>query len=268
MLGRWQLAGVAYRGVRRGERLSRAIMPLVDLLVPRRCANCHASLREADGNDWPGRPERWAESPRGYLCDDCLAALLDPRDRCSRCGEPGVAQPHRGCGQRVVREIAVLGGYDGDLRLAVLRSKHPSGVGLAGALGRLWTATHFDRCRDWGVDAVVPVPMHWMRRLRRGGSSVDSLADAVAVDLCLPVVHGLKRWRFTPMQNELPRADRKANVAGAFRTVGRKLAGRRVLLVDDVVTTGATLASCASVAIQGGAVAVFAAAIAKADGSA
>jgi len=191
---------------------------------------------------------------------------VDARVRCPRCGEPGQLPPHRGCRRRGFREIAVVGGYDGPLRSAVLRSKRPAGEPLARALGRVWATRHAERCREWGVEAVVPVPMHWLRRLRRGASAVDGIAAAIASELHLPLVRGLRRWKATPMQNELPREERHANVAGAFRFAGRSLAGRCILLVDDVVTTGATLVACARAAGQGGAKRVYAAAIARADG--
>jgi predicted amidophosphoribosyltransferase len=239
---------------------------LVDLLVPPTCANCLRTLPPDGEGGHASTARAGSTPPPPALCGDCLADLLDGQRRCPRCGEPGSIPPHRGCRRRGVRALAVLGGYDADLRSAVLRAKRPAGEPLARALGRLWAFRESQRCREWGVEVVVPVPMHWLRRFARGGSSVDRIAGGLAAGLRLPVVRGLRRARATPMQNQLPRDERHANVAGAFRPVGRGLAGKRVLLVDDVVTTGATLAECGRTALHAGARVVYAAVIARADG--
>ena len=90
-------------------------------------------------------------------------------------------------------------------------------------------------------------------RTRNGGASPDVCSEK------------LLRARPTRMQNELPAEERAGNVAGAFRVRGR-LDGRRILLVDDVTTTGSTLEACGAAAISAGAAAVYAAVVARADG--
>jgi ComF family protein len=112
---------------------------------------------------------------------------------------------------------------------------------------------------------LVPVPLHSRRRRRRGYNQSQLLAEELARRL--PAIdHApgrLLRTRDTPSQVGLDRVQRRANVAGAFRWEGPSLAGRPVLLVDDVATTGATLQACAEALEAGGAGRVTAVTVAR-----
>lgn len=237
----------------------------LDLLFPPRCALCHDELDAG-----PPDPVAAAVPPRSGrrdFCRLCSLALTTDVPRCERCGEPGGGRGGcRRCGlRRDERQgIVVLAAYGDRLRDAVLRSKRPGGEVVAGGLARLLLQRHGRVLRGWGVDAVVPVPMHWLRRMTRGASAAEEVARALAAPLGLPLRPLLRRWRCTRMQNELPVSERRDNVRGAFR-VRRAVAGLRVLLVDDVVTTGSTIAACRRALLDAGAAAVFTAVVARAD---
>ena len=147
--------------------------------------------------------------------------------------------------------------YSGERRLA-----RPLGKALARRWGRVGV----------GATVVVPVPVHADRERRRGYDQAALIAAEAAADLGLPCVRALERARATIAQFDLGRADRAANVAGAFRlrrperapvAAGAKISERWILLVDDVVTTGATLAACAVALEAGGALGVSAIAVAR-----
>ena len=108
-----------------------------------------------------------------------------------------------------------------------------------------------------GFDAVVPVPLHWHRRLTRGYNQAERIARPLAGSLGLPLLPALRRVRRTPPQTSLGKAERLANLRRAFR-VRRPVRGLRLLLVDDVATTGATLEATASVLKLAGAAGVTA----------
>jgi ComF family protein len=230
----------------------------LDLLYPPRCALCRTDLPLA------------ADHP---VCPACRRRLTADRPRCLRCGTPGTTDACTTCRRfpPPCAGLVVLGPYADELRELVLRAKRPAGDLIARGLGSLLADARRTTFDDWAIDLVVPVPMHWRRRLFRGTSSADDLARGLASCLGLPCRRLLRRRRPTRMQNELPVRERRGNVAGAFRPPwlwgARRLRGRRVLLVDDVTTTGSTLAACRDAAISAGAAAVYAAVVARADRS-
>jgi ComF family protein len=142
--------------------------------------------------------------------------------------------------------------------------KHGAGETLAECVGRLWAGHHADRFRAVGAAVVIPVPLHWWRRLRRGYNQAERLTAAIARQLGIDHRPGwLCRTRQTASQAQLPESTRRTNVRGAFRTsCSARLAGLSVLLVDDVLTTGSTASEAARALREGGAAAVHVAVLA------
>jgi ComF family protein len=115
------------------------------------------------------------------------------------------------------------------------------------------------------VDVIVPVPLHPARLRRRGYNQAALLARELGRRVGLPVEErALQRVRATRSQMRLSAADRRRNVQGAFRCADGRVRGRRVLLLDDVCTTGATLEACADALRAGGAESVWALTLARA----
>jgi ComF family protein len=134
---------------------------------------------------------------------------------------------------------------------------------LAGRLGRL-----LDRALpiDERYDVIVPVPLHWRRRWNRGFNQAELLAREVSRHRRIPLLNALRRSKATANQAGLTSAGRRRNIAGAFQSrAGVDLHGKRVLLIDDVFTTGATAGACARALKKAGAGTVCLLTLARAD---
>ena len=157
--------------------------------------------------------------------------------------------------------------FSGPVRAALHDLKYSGERRLARPLGQA-VARRWQRVGE-GATLVVPVPVHAERERRRGYDQAALIAAVAARELGLPCIRVLVRERATIAQFELGREERAANVAGAFRprrpeqAARAAISGRWILLVDDVVTTGATLAACAAALVAAGASGVSAIAVAR-----
>ena len=246
-----------------------------DLLFPPRCVLCRSDIPpvcdavESGVSVWDPPDASLDRTLDRTLCQACIRAVSTDVSRCLRCGEPVTAGD--GCSRCRGRRcdwdgIAVLAAYGDRLRDAVLRAKHPGGIDVCHAMATLLVRKQRNTFAAWHIDAAVPVPMHWFRRAVRGTNAADEAARLVARLLGVRFQVALSRSKATRMQNEIPVHERRGNVSSAFQA-RRSVSGKRILLVDDVVTTGATLAACRTVLVAAGASAVFVTALAKADRS-
>jgi competence protein ComFC len=115
-------------------------------------------------------------------------------------------------------------------------------------------------------DVIAPVPLFWWKRLRRGYNQANLLADVVGDECGIEVKHMLRRVKNTKTQTQLDEESRKKNVSDAFEINGAMVKDKTVLLIDDVLTTGATLNECARVLKEAGAKKVYSCVAAIAPG--
>ena len=156
-----------------------------------------------------------------------------------------------------------FGLYEGPLRQMIQLFKYSGIETLAKPLGEMLARA---LPRDERVDVIVPMPLHWRRRWQRGYNQAGLLARVLGRQTGLPVQSLLRRTQSTRAQAGLSRRERRANVAAVF-AVPRSAAvsGKHVVLVDDVLTTGATAAACARALRQAGAARVLVLTVARAD---
>lgn len=164
--------------------------------------------------------------------------------------------------------MIALGAYRDALREAVIACKQMTFAPLAMALGRLLAQKLAQELETTPLDAVTFIPSHWTRRVQRGGLPTQLIAEQIGHQLEVPVVSLLRARRRTAKQGMLEDAERRQNVRNAFRAIkGYALPRRRVLVVDDVWTTGSTMREAAGVLGQQYQVEVLAAVVARAVGT-
>jgi len=148
-----------------------------------------------------------------------------------------------------------LGMYGDQLKEILLRMKQAEGDALSLAIGRLIWQKRGERLATIGADVVTPIPLHWRRRVAHRTNSAALLAEVVSSKLGLPRADGLlRRNRSTARQFDLTPPKRWENVRKAFSVrAGYHLRGAHVLLVDDILTTGATCSEAARALRSGGA---------------
>jgi len=234
-------ASFASRASSRLLRMGRAV---IDGVLPPRCLGCGEIVSEPDrlcGRCWAGIT--FFAPPWCVLCGAPFAHPMDEDTLCADCAR-----------QRWTwdRARAVLR-YDRNSRHLVLGLKHGDRTHVAGAFGRWMHRAGTDVLA--GADLLVPVPLHWTRLFQRRYNQAALLAQAIrAAGGPQVAADWVVRRRRTPSQGHLGAAARERNVRGAFAVRrSRDLAGKRVVIVDDVMTTGATVEECARVLKRAGA---------------
>jgi len=191
-----------------------------------------------------------------FCCRDCGTPFVNPfpldeHGRCALC-RAGLAGYDAAWS---------YGSFEEELRELIHLFKYGRVRTLARPLGR-FLALALPRTERF--DVVVPMPMYWLRRWRRGFNQAELLAAEIGRRAAVPVRGWVRRVKGTSPQAGLTNAKRRANVAGAFRVNG-PVEGKRVLLVDDVLTTGATASACARAMKAAGAERVMVLTVARVD---
>jgi len=239
------VAGDALSGF--GPALRRGAIGLLDLLLPRVCVVCRRGMHAAE---------------QGLVCGRCwLRAEPLPEPRCQRCGHP-VDVRRTACAWcamlppfvRAVRSAYAMPG--GTAESIVHALKYDGWPAVATAMARRMAPLRFPADVERERAALVPVPLARTRRRERGYNQSAELARALAARWHVPMREDLlERARSTTTQTRLTPGERRRNVSGAFRARADRatLRGLHLVLVDDVVTTSATLNACAAALHAGGA---------------
>ena len=218
---------------------------ILDILYPRRCALC----------------DRVLASCETYLCKECSFHLTFRRGKiCLKCGRPSEKAV---CGQcRLHRysfdECLIPFAYKGMIKDSIMRFKYHDRPEYA----RFFAAAilHYGgkRIMEWNADALVPVPVHKSRLLKRGYNQAGLLAKEISVRTGIPVEDRLAaRIKKTEAQKELGFSERKDNLKDAFVYTGKARVPETVIIVDDIFTTGSTMESLAALFRKNGAKKIY-----------
>ncbi|MBI9076014.1 MAG: ComF family protein [Desulfatibacillum sp.] len=227
---------------------------ILDALYPGKCAACGDII-----------PKALPSPTLPFLCPDCcedFEPVASPL--CLQCGMPFVSPegPDHVCGGCLEKKnrfgrARAAGVYDGPLRTSIHRLKYNRKTSLAKPMGKMLEQAYLDHFGPGGADIAVPVPLHakrlrqrgfnqslvLVRNWRNGNGTLPPVADCV-----------LSRVRMTRSQAGLKARERARNIRGAFSVTQPELIrDKRVLLIDDVFTTGATANECAKVLLKAGA---------------
>ncbi len=209
------------------------------------------------------------------FCEGCRAELLGASGvPCERCAMPvgPWADRRGGCSECRGKSLGfdgviALGPYAGPIRHLCLRLKAERNAWLAPWLAAVLAEARAEALRVPGDSWVVPIPLHWRRRWRRGYNQSEALALGLSKRLALRLAFPLRRVRATPPLARSGRSERAKAMRDAFRAKdSSSLHGRVVLLVDDILTTGATCGAAARALKRAGAARVIAVVVGRAEG--
>lgn len=220
------------------DLLSEVRRAALEFVYPPACLLCQANLDE----DY-----RLAKSYPS-LCDECVCKLVSGGNACRKCGAP--VGPYSPVGDHCILckrenysfdEVIRLGLYRDDLRIACLKAKTPSGGLLGQSLADLMLDVKQASFTSQKFDLVMPVPEHWLKRMIRTQYAAETLARRISDRLKVRLATGiLAKARWTPKQAKSLPAQRRQQQKEAFCVRGATVRNQAVLLVDDILTTGAT----------------------------
>ncbi len=218
--------------------------------------------------DWIFEPQCAAcSAPGAPLCEACAGSLVELGPACPRCAEPGAELLCARCARTPLplERIVSPWRFGGPLASAIRRLKFTGANHIARTVAPLWAPLVAAAASDDAL--VVPIPLHWRRRWTRGYDHAWLLAlHACATAKLPPPVPALRRVRAVAPQSTLAASDRRSNLRGVFAIVARhakRIEGRDIVLLDDVVTTGSTFAAASEVLAANGARSIIGVALAR-----
>lgn len=216
------------------------LFDLLDFFLPAYCTGCSKKLT---------RDER-------LICENCLKSILpaSPERINSEC-------------ERKFKPTGYISDFfspfifetDSTIQNIIHSIKYSKKFYAGKLLGEKIAIAIKSKLDYWKIDLIIPVPLHHLKKAERGYNQSDFIAKGLSKSARIPVSNRIiKRVRFTESQTKLGLKERERNVAGAFKVRNKKaIAGKNILLVDDVITTGATINECAKVLKENGAIKIF-----------
>lgn len=220
----------------------------IDFFLPRFCLSCNSKL----------------PSHKKIICDECLTAIQHAdKSRISLEYEKKFA------------EEGIIDGFssafvfqaDGNLQKILHEFKYKMRFRIGNFLGQYLTEIIKEEIAGWNVDFIIPMPIHRLRKAERGYNQADYIAKTFGKNLNIPVKRKIaKRIKFTQSQTKLNLVERKDNMKGAFKITNKKqISDTVVLILDDVITTGATVAELGRELKANGVAKVYTCSVAIAD---
>lgn len=219
-----------------------------DFFIPRLCTSCQTKLT----------PEQ------KFICPNCLGSIQIADD-----ARISYEYEKKFENEKIISDLssAFIFEKDKSLQHLVHSLKYNENFRVGIFLGKLIAEKLQSKLAEWEADYIIPVPLHRLKKAERGYNQSFYLAKGIAAKHKIAIRQNiLKRNRFTKTQTELNMHERQANVKGAFTLAKPKLIlDKKIILLDDVITTGATIAECGRLLLENGAKKAFAISVALAD---
>ncbi len=236
-------------------------MELIRMLYPKKCPVCENVLP-----DIPGREGR-------NICLKCneklhyIGAL-----HCLKCGKQIYSANEEYCSdcknkKHLFRQGVGVFSYDENIKYAMYRFKYSNRREYASFFGESIASRHGHFIRRWKPQVIIPVPMYRFKYYQRGYNQAGLVADVLGKELGIPVEHKLLiRSRQTRAMKELNEEERMKNLQNAFKITTNIVKYKKILLVDDIYTTGSTMDACSEVLLEGGAEEIYCASVCIGNG--
>ncbi len=222
----------------RAHKYRRALMRL---LLPHFCPLCRAESRN-------------------YLCKSCLQSFRTIQHPCAKCSEPLTLGAGRAlcanCLQRPPHFLRIICPFEYELPFSdvLIRFKDRGDYRAIEQSCRALVNLILSHETERGLpEVLVPVPIHWTKRWRRGFNQSEVIAKQLSRELHIPLASAFKKVKTTSMQKELNRRKRLSNLSGSFARTSFSLRGKHIALIDDIVTTGTTVNILTELSLQAGA---------------
>lgn len=219
------------------------LMDVKGILFPRRCPICDKALK-LDGKK---------------ICGDCVSKLVYITEpRCKKCGKQLMKMEQEYCydckNKRHMYKTGVAAfSHVGDIKKSIYRIKYNNKREYVDFYGEELMKRFGNEIKIWNCDALIPVPLHRSRKIKRGYNQAEIIAKKISKLSGIPVYKGvLKRVKKTKPQKELNDNERKKNVENAFKIQGNIVELKKVIIVDDIYTTGSTIDACAKQLLKNG----------------
>jgi len=228
--------------------IAEVLRHITDVIFPPQCISCAAILQPITQKVFCSTCREKIKFLTGSLCPICGITFPDSPSASHLCGNCLENKPYFSYARAVA-------GYESIILNAIHQFKYGRDLSIGALLASLMADFSFPDLEFGDYSLIIPVPLHIKKLRKRGFNQSIILADALRKKWQIPVNFSLlKRSKFTLTQTGLNKKERERNIKGAFEVTDKtKIAGRNIILIDDVYTTGATLNECAKVLIKAGA---------------
>lgn len=224
------------------------LTPDIDFFLPRFCPVCNKKLSETER----------------CICDNCFSTIKRANsERLKR------EFDRKFSSSKIISGFTSLFVFEKDkaLQSFIHSIKYNKRFLNAKFLGTLISNELEEQIKDWNINLIIPVPLHHLKKAERGYNQSEFIVKGLGSKLKIPYSsRALKRVRYTETQTAFNLAEREKNISNAFKVKNRKkITGKNILIVDDVITTGSTIKECGKALLEGGAKSVYACSVAIAD---